>query len=91
MIHKDAPKIDSAYEIIDSLISVPTGEFMINDYGYGHSNVKAFDAFDEETLQGLGLSKNPNEILQSGHFQVPQTQEWESRMNETFEQIKAGF
>ena len=91
MIHKDAPNLDRAYDVIDSLLSVESGKFMINDYGYGHSNIKSFDAFDEATLQGLGLSKNPFEILEAGHFQQPQTQDWETRMNETFEQIKAGF
>lgn len=91
MIHKDAPNLDRAYDIIESLLSVDSGKFMINDYGYGHSNIKSFDEFDEATLSGLGLSKNPFEILEAGHFQVPQTQEWETRMNETFEQIKAGF
>lgn len=91
MIHKDAPNLDRAYDIIDSLLSVESGKFMINDYGYGHSNRKSFDAFDEETLAGLGLSKNPKDILDAGHFQIPQNQEWETRMNELFETIKAGF
>ncbi|MCE8007715.1 extracellular solute-binding protein [Aestuariivita sp.] len=91
MVHKDAPNLDRAYDVIDSLLSVESGQFMINDYGYGHSNRKSFDAFNEETLAGLGLSKNPQEILEAGHMQRPQTQEWETRMNETFEQIKAGF
>lgn len=91
MIHRDAPHVDRAYDIINSLLSVESGQFMINDYGYGHSNIRSFDAFDQETLVGLGLSKNPVEILDAGHFQVPQTQEWETRMNELFEQIKAGF
>jgi spermidine/putrescine transport system substrate-binding protein len=54
MIHKDAPNLDRAYDIIDSLLSVSSGEFMIRDYGYGHSNRKAFDAFDEATLAPLG-------------------------------------
>ncbi len=91
MIHKDAPNIDRAYDIIESLLSVDTGKFMINDYGYGHSNAKSFAEFDEETLAGLGLSKNPDDILSAGHFQRPMSQDWETRMNETFEQIKAGF
>jgi spermidine/putrescine transport system substrate-binding protein len=91
MIHRDAPYLDRAYDIIDSLLSTESGHFMINDYGYGHSNIRSFDAFDEEKLAGLGLSKNPIEILEAGHFQVPQTQEWETRMNELFAQIKAGF
>jgi spermidine/putrescine transport system substrate-binding protein len=91
MIHKEAPNLDYAYDIIDSLLSVESGKFMINDYGYGHSNAKAFEAFDAETLTGLGLSTNPIEILQAGHFQLPQSQEFETRMNDLFEQIKAGF
>ena len=91
MIHKDAPKLDLAYEIIDSLLSVESGKFMINDYGYGHSNIKSFDSFDEETLQGLGLSKTPADILAAGHFQIPQTQDWEGKMNTLFEEIKSGF
>ncbi|NRB36631.1 MAG: extracellular solute-binding protein, partial [Rhodobacteraceae bacterium] len=91
MIHKDAPNLDAAYDVIDSLLSVESGKFMINDYGYGHSNVKSFDEFDEETLASLGLSKTPTDILGAGHFQVPQSQDWETRMNETFEQIKLGF
>lgn len=91
MMMKDAPKPDRAFDIIDSLISVAAGEFLIGDYGYGHSNRKAFDKFDAETLADLGLSKNPNDILNAGHFMIPQSQDWETRMNETFEQIKAGF
>ncbi len=91
MIHKDAPNLDLAYEIIDSLLSVESGKFMINDYGYGHSNLKSFDDFDDATLKDLGLSKNPADILAAGHFQIPQTQEWEAKMNTLFEEIKSGF
>jgi spermidine/putrescine transport system substrate-binding protein len=91
MLHKDAPHLDRAYDVIDALISVPSGVFNIGTYGYGHSNRKAFDSFDDATLKGLGLSKNPVEILQAGHFQIPQSAEWEARMNSTWEQIKAGF
>jgi len=91
MMHKDAPKPDRAYDIIDSLLSAQSGEFLINDYGYGHSNARAFDKFDEETLASLGLAKNPLDVINAGHFMIPQTQDWETRMNETFEQIKAGF
>ena len=45
VIHKDAPNLDRAYEVVDSLLSVETGRFLIGDYGYGHSNRKAFEAF----------------------------------------------
>ena len=91
MIHQDAPNLDRAYDVIDSMLSVEAGTFMTGDYGYGHSNRKSFDEFTAERLTELGLSSDPFGILNAGHFQIPQTQEWESRMNTLWEQIKAGF
>ncbi len=79
MMHKDAPNPERAYDIIDSLLSVPSGEFLINDYGYGHSNARAFDKFDDATLKGLGLAKDPLSVINAGHFMVPQTQDWEPK------------
>ena len=91
MMHKDAPNPDRAYDIIDSMLSAEAGEFKIGSYGNGHSNGKSFEKFTDEELQGLGLSANPRDILDAGQFSIPQEQEWESRMNETYELIKAGF
>ena len=91
MLHKDAPKPERAHDIIDSMISVDTGKWLIAENGYGHSNKKAFDEFDDKKLADLGLSRNPAEILSAGKFQVPQTQEFETKMNKEFEKIKAGF
>lgn len=91
MIHKDAPNIDKAYDIIDSLLSEETGFWFVDYNGYGHSNKKAIDQFDDETLAALGLSKNPSEILDAGKFQIPQSEEFDVKMNEEFEAIQAGF
>jgi spermidine/putrescine transport system substrate-binding protein len=91
MLHRDAPKIDSAYDILDSLISVSASVAQIRGSGYGAANRKAFDAFTDEELANLGLSRNPAEILQAGHFGIPQTAEWDQRMTSTWEQIKLGF
>jgi len=91
MMHKDAPHPDKAYDVIDSLISVESGIYFIDEFGYGHSNQKAFDKVSAKRLAELGLTHNPSDMLDAGKFQVPQTQEWETRMNQEFEQIKAGF
>ena len=91
MIHKDAPNLDKAHDIIDSMISAETGKWLIGENGFGHSNIKAFDHFTSDELTGLGLSSNPTDILSAGKFQVPQSQEFETAMNEEFENIKAGF
>ena len=91
MILKDAPKLDRAHDIIDSMISTESGKWLIGENGYGHSNARSFDQFTDAELANLGLSRNPKDILDAGKFQVPQTQEFETKMNQEFEQIKAGF
>jgi len=90
-IHADATHVDKAHDVVDSLISPESGRFLIDEYGYGHSNLKAFDMVSEARLGELGLSRNPNEMLQSGKFQTEQTVEFQSRIAALFSEIKAGF
>ena len=40
VMHKDAPNPERAHDIVNSLISVDTGRFLIDEYGYGHSNIE---------------------------------------------------
>ncbi len=91
MLHADAPRLDSAYDVLDSLISESSAIFNMGDYGYGGANKKAYDAFTEEELQSLGLSKDVSGVLRAGHFGIPQSAEWDQRMTQTWEQIKLGF
>ena len=91
MMHKDAPQPDKAYDLVDALLSVEAGKWLVLENGYGHSNRQTFEAIPDEQLAELGLSSDPSEVLAAGKFQVPQTQEWETRMNEEFELIKSGF
>ena len=91
MMHKDSPNPDRAHDIVNSLISPETGHFIIDEYGYGHSNLRAFDDISDERLTELALSRDPHVILDAGKFQVPQTQTFETYINNEFEQIKAGF
>ena len=91
MMLKAAPNPDKAHDIIDSLLSVETGRWLIAENGYGHSNARSFDQFTDDELKELGLNRDPSVILDAGKFQVPQTQEFETKMNQEFEQIKAGF
>lgn len=91
MMHKDAPEPERALEAIDALISPESGQFVINDYGYGHANAKAFDLISPERLTELDLSRNPSDVLDRGVFAQPQSQDLETRINRDFEDIKAGF
>ncbi len=91
MMMRDAPNSGSAYDVLDALLSVSAGEFLTGDYGYGHSNARVLDLFDDEELAALTLTRDPADILDSGHRSIPQTPEWSARMNTLYEQIKAGF
>jgi len=91
MIRKDAPQMDKAYDIVNSMLSVETGKWLIGENGYGHSNVKSFAQFTDKQLDELGLNRNPAEVLSTGKFMSPQSQEFETSMNQEFEKIKAGF
>jgi spermidine/putrescine transport system substrate-binding protein len=91
MLHAEAPKLDRAYDVLDSLISAASAEFNMRDYGYGGVNRKAFEKFTDEELAATGLARNPADVLKAGHFGIPQTPEWDQRMTSTWEQIKLGF
>jgi spermidine/putrescine transport system substrate-binding protein len=91
MMMKDAPHPDKAHDIIDSLLSVERGKFLIEEEGYGHSNAKAIASVSDEKLGELGLTRDPQIVLGAGKFMLPQGQEFETAANEEFEKIKAGF
>ena len=91
MMHKDAPKPDKAYDLVDALLSTESGKWLISENGYGHSNAKSFELFSDDDLAALGLSRNPKDILRAGKFMFPPTQDFDDAMNKEFEHIKAGF
>lgn len=91
MIHVDAPHVDKAHDVIDSLISPESGRFLINDYGYGHSNRKSFDLVSRQRLDELGLSRDPEDILGAGKFQIPTSDEFASRIAALYSEILAGY
>lgn len=91
MLHAEAPKIDRAYDVIDSLISESATVALMRGSGYGGPNRKAYDQFKDEELASYGLSRNPMDILQAGKMLIPQSAEWDQRMSSTWEQIKLGF
>ncbi len=91
MLHKDAPNPDSADDILDSPISQAASTALIRGSGYGGPNRRSHDAFTDADLANLGLSRNPMDIRQAGHFGIPQTAAWDRRMTSTWEQIKLGL
>lgn len=80
---------EKAHELIDAFISPQAGAIDIADYGYGSANRKAFELVDEETLELLGMSGDPEALLEQGVFQVRIKNEEE--IVAMFEEVKAGI
>lgn len=91
MIYVDAPHVDKAHDVINSLLSPESGRFLISELGYGHSNRKAFELVGDERLAELGLSRNPEEVLGAGKYQIPTSDAFTSRIAEIYSEITAGY
>jgi spermidine/putrescine-binding protein len=78
------------YDFIDAMISPEAGVFQIEDYAYGHSNMKAFEMVPEETLVAMGMS-DPNAVFNQGIFIPAVPPELEEKMIKLADEIKAGF
>lgn len=88
---KGAPHLDRAYALIDNMLDPRVGQYLIEEFGYGHSNAKSFDLVTPDDLTARGLSSQPMEILSRGKFAGPQTPEIDQAVARDYEQIQAGF
>jgi spermidine/putrescine transport system substrate-binding protein len=87
VLTSEAKEIDKAYDLMDAMLSTDAGVWLI-DYGYGHSNRKAFELVSEEVLAERGLAKNAEEHLKSGMFSRDNTRL--DDLQQMFESVKAG-
>ena len=88
---KNAPHPDKGYDLIDAMLDPRAGKYLIEQFGYGHSNRKSFELVAEADLLARGLSANPMEILGRGKFAGPQTPEVDQAVTRDYEKIQAGF
>ena len=86
-----APNYDAAHDLIDAMIGVEPGVYLITEFGYGHSNTKAFDQIDESTLLARGLSKDPLAILNKGVFVEVVPTDLKTKIETEWSEIIAGF
>ena len=91
MLHAEAPYLDKAYDITNAMLTPETGVYIIEEWGYGHSNADSFRYASEESVAMLGLDKGVAGYLDSGKFGKPQSDEMYININRSFEAIKTGF
>lgn len=85
---KDGPgSEDKAHDFIESFLSQETADYIVNEWGYGHSNTAAMGTFSQEVLSEVGL----NEITAPQLAQLPMDITLREMMIKEFERIKAGF
>lgn len=88
VLNKDAPNVDKAYDVINSITSPEAGAFWIENKGFGHSNKEAYEKATDEQLEAAGLPRDPDEVLKGGVFQS--RMENEDLVTKMFEEMKAG-
>jgi spermidine/putrescine-binding protein len=81
---------DAAYDFMDSWLSPKSGNFIISEYGYGHSNSKAYDLVDPAVLASLGMS-DPAALFNEAAVAVDAEEPYRSRYIELVDQVKAGI
>ena len=91
LLLKDRPGNEqNIYDFVDAWLDPGVGKWMMENYGYGHSNRVAFEIADAAKLADLGLS-TPAATLGNSLFMKemdPQLREEYVRM---FEEVQAGF
>jgi spermidine/putrescine transport system substrate-binding protein len=91
VIIKDGPGSDKErYDYLNATLTPEAGKFMIEEYGYGSSNQRAFDIADQELLATFGYSDPSNLISNSVLFDAFEPA-LRDKANVMFEEIKAGY
>jgi len=88
---KDGPGEEQrAYDYIDAWLSPETGEFMLAEYGYGHSNRKSFDRVSPERLEEIGLT-SVEAVVSNGVFLREMDPALREKYVRMYEDVRAGF
>jgi len=77
---------DKAYDFLNAWLDEESGAYMINEWGYGHSNSNAMDKHGPGAGFGTLASYSEGTL-----WQAPVTPEHREKMIAEFELIKAGF
>ncbi len=81
---------DQVYDMLNALTAPESGQYIIENWGYAHSNALAFEAADPDLVAAFGLSE-PETFFDGSLFSVPMPPELDRRLREEYERIKSGF
>lgn len=68
MLDKGEGDDQAKYDFIDAMLDPKSGKYMIEEYGYGHSNRRSYELVTEEKLRSQGLSREIGAYVASTSF-----------------------
>jgi spermidine/putrescine transport system substrate-binding protein len=90
-IVKDSPAPDELkYAYLNAILAPESGAYAIEEFGYGHSNKKAFEVADVKVIEELGWT-NPDIVIDAGILLEPFEPDTQQKLNLMFNQVKAGL
>ena len=88
VLYKDHPNsTDFAYEYINAYMAPEVGEFLINAYGYGSGNMRAYDKVPVARLEELGIA-DPGTVLATSRFQKQVDPDVRQKYQAVFDEVK---
>jgi len=88
---KNAPGNEqNAYDYIDAWLAPESGKWMIENYGYGHPNRKAFDLVEPSVVADKGLDR-PDKLLAHSLMNQEMTPQLHQRYVQMYEEVRAGM
>ena len=90
MMSEGSAPLDMRYDYMESALSPQSGAFLIEDYGWGSANKKAYELADLTGVASLGMD-DPEKIIESATVLSPMPPETTTKIATMFEEMKAGF
>lgn len=81
---------EQVYDMLNALTQAESGKYIIENWGYPHSNAASFDISDQDMIETYGFD-DPKALFDNSLFFDAVDPELEARMLQEFERIKAGF
>ncbi len=78
------------YDYLNAAMEPRAGKYLIEAYGYGHSNKNTYDLIDSEILESLGIL-DPVALMAQGNFYDEIPSDIREKMIIKFDEVKAGF
>lgn len=89
VMHRDVKNEQAAYDMIDAWIAPESGAWLIENYGYGSSNSKAYERVAPQRLDALGFSK-PEDMLNGSIIFQALAPEFSEKYQVLLNEVQAG-